>query len=86
MLADGSYICLRPERSNHVWSYDFIEDRIQDGRKYRALCVIDEFARRCLRIEARRRFTANHVVEPLAGLMILNGVPEHIQSDQGPEF
>jgi putative transposase len=85
-LADGSCIRLRPERRNHVWAYDFIEDRTHDGRRYRALCVLDEFTRRCLAIVVRRRFSANHVLEILAELMILHGVPEHIRSDQGPEF
>ena len=42
-LADGSCIRLRPEHRNHVWSYDFVEDRTHDGRKYRMLNVIDEF-------------------------------------------
>jgi putative transposase len=36
-LADGSCIRLRPEQRNHVWSYDFVEDRTHDGRKYRIL-------------------------------------------------
>jgi putative transposase len=85
-LADGSCIRLRPERRNHVWAYDFIEDRTHDGRRYRALCVLDEFTRRCLAIVVRRRFSANHVLEILAELMVLHGVPEHIRSDQGPEF
>ena len=41
---------LRPERPNHVWSYDFVQDRTEDGRAFRMLCVIDEFTRRCLAI------------------------------------
>ncbi len=69
-----------------MWSYDFIEDRTHDGRKYRALCILDEYTRRSLAIVVRRRFTAHHVVEILAELMIAHGVPEHIRSDQGPEF
>ena len=85
-LADGSCIRLRPERPNHVWAYDFIEDRTHDGRKFRALCVLDEFTRRCLAIVVRRRFSAHDVVEVLAELMIVHGVPEHIRSDQGSEF
>ncbi len=85
-LADGSCIRLRPERPHHVWSYDFVEDRTHDGRKFRMLNIIDEYTRRCLAIVVRRRFTAGHVVETLADLMTLHGVPEHIRSDQGPEF
>ncbi len=85
-LADGSCIRLRPQHRNHVWSYDFVEDRTHDGRKFRMLHVVDEFTRVCLAIVVRRRFTAHHVVEVLSELMILHGVPEHIRSDQGPEF
>ena len=44
-LNDGSCIRLRPEHPNHVWSYDFVEDRTHDGRKFRMLNVIDEFTR-----------------------------------------
>ena len=54
-LNDGSCIRLRPERPNHVWSYDFVQDRTQDGRPIRMLTVIDEFTRRCLAIVVARR-------------------------------
>src|SRR5438552_7400518 len=47
-LTDGSCIRLRPERANHVWSYDFVEDRTHDGRRFRMLNVIDEFTHECL--------------------------------------
>jgi len=47
-LNDGSCIRLRPEYPNHVWSYDFVEDRTHNGRKYRMLNIIDEFTRECL--------------------------------------
>jgi putative transposase len=47
-LNDGSCVRLRPERPNHVWAYDFVEDRTRDGRKIRMLNVVDEFTRRCL--------------------------------------
>jgi hypothetical protein len=48
-LTDGSCIRLRPEHRNHVWSYDFVEDRTHDGRKYRMLNVVDEFTQRAWR-------------------------------------
>jgi transposase InsO family protein len=47
-LNDGSCIRLRPEYPNHVWSYDFVEDRTYNGQKYRMLNIIDEFTRECL--------------------------------------
>src|SRR6516162_3711782 len=52
-LADGSCIRLRPEQRNHVWSYDFVEDRTHDGRRYRMLNVLDEFTHECLTIRVR---------------------------------
>ena len=85
-LADGSCVRLRPERPNHVWAYDFVEDRTRDGRKFRMLCVIDEFTREALAIRVARRLDSDHVVEVLAELCVVRGVPERIRSDQGPEF
>jgi putative transposase len=58
-LNDGSCIRLRPQYSNHVWSYDFVEDRTHNGRKYRMLNVIDEFTRECIAIRVNRRLRAD---------------------------
>jgi len=85
-LADGSCIRLRPEHCNHVWSYDFVEDRTHDGRKYRMLNVIDEFTHECLAIRVARKLKAIDVIDVLSDLFILRGVPGHIRSDNGPEF
>jgi transposase InsO family protein len=85
-LADGSCIRLRPERPNHVWSYDFVEDRTHDGRKYRMLNVVDEFTHECLAIRISRKLKATDVIDVLSDLFILRGVPGHIRSDNGPEF
>jgi transposase InsO family protein len=85
-LADGSCIRLRAERPNHVWSYDFVEDRTHDGRRYRMLNIIDEFTHECLAIRIDRRLKAIDVIDVLSDLFILRGVPEHIRSDNGPEF
>jgi putative transposase len=84
--ADGSCIRLRPERPNQVWAYDFVADRTRDTRKFRMLCVVDEFTREALAIRVARRLDSNHVIEVLADLCLVRGVPEHIRSDQGPEF
>jgi transposase InsO family protein len=85
-LHDGSCIRLRPEHRNHVWSYDFVEDRTHDGRKYRMLNVIDEFTHECLAIRIDRKLKAVDVIDVLSDLFILRGVPGHIRSDNGPEF
>jgi putative transposase len=85
-LADGSCVRLRAERPNHVWSYDFVEDRTHGGKKYRMLNVIDEFSHECLAIRLGRRLKAVDVIDVLSDLFILRGVPGHIRSDNGPEF
>jgi len=85
-LADGSCVRLRAERPNHVWSYDFVEDRTYEGRKYRMLNIIDEFTHECLAIRIDRKLKSIDVIDVLSDLFILRGVPEHIRSDNGPEF
>jgi len=85
-LNDGSCVRLRADRPNHVWSYDFVEDRTHDGRKFRMLCVIDEFTREALAIRVKRRLNSTDVLETLADLMILRGPPAYVRSDNGPEF
>ena len=85
-LNDGSCVRLRPERTNHVWAYDFVEDRTRDGRKLRMLNVVDEFSRECLCIRVSRRLKAIDVIDVLADLFMARGVPGYIRSDNGPEF
>ncbi len=85
-LNDGSCIRLRPERANHVWSYDFVEDRTHDGRKIRMLNIVDEYTREALAIRVARRLNSHDVIDVLSDLFILRGVPVHVRSDNGPEF
>ena len=85
-LADGSCLRLRPCWPNHVWAYDFVEDRTHDGRKFRMLTVIEEYTRECLAIEVARQLSSDDVLDVLARLMADRGSPDHIRSDQGPEF
>jgi len=85
-LNDGSCIRLRAKRPNHVWSYDFVEDRTHNGRKYRMLNVIDEFTHEALAIRIDRKLNSTDVIDVLTDLFILRGTPEHIRSDNGPEF
>ena len=85
-LNDGSCIRLRPEHPNHVWAYDFVACRTHDGRAVRLLIVIDEFTRKCLAIRAARRIRSDDVIHLLTELFILDGVPEYIRSDNGPEL
>ena len=85
-LNDGSCIRLRAEHPNHVWSYDFVHGRTYDGRSFRMLTIIDEFTRECLAIDVARKLNHDDVLEQLAWLMVMRGVPEYIRSDNGSEF
>ena len=85
-LNDGSCIRLRPTHRNHVWSYDFVADRTSDGRALRILNIIDEHNRECLASLVERRITADDALQTLTDLFTERGCPEHIRSDNGPEF
>jgi len=83
---DGSCLRLRPEHRNHVWSYDFVMARTSNGRPLRMLNIIDEYTRECLCIKVGRKITAQDVQEELFDLIVEKGLPDHIRSDNGPEF
>ena len=85
-LHDGSCVRLRPERANDVWSYDFVSTTTHDGRTLRLLTLMDEYTRECLAIRVARRLGSHEVLETLADVMLWRGIPEHIRSDNGPEF
>ncbi len=85
-LNDGSCIRLRPQYRDHVWAYDFVSVRTHDGRPLRLLVIVDEHTRECLAIDVARRLNSEDVLEQLAWLFVIRGVPEHIRSDNGPEF
>jgi putative transposase len=80
-LNDGSCIRLRPERPNHVWSYDFVQDRTHDGRPYRILVILDEFTREALMLRVDRKLNSTDVLDALTDLFILRGPPDYIRSD-----
>jgi len=50
------------------------------------LNLIDEYTRKCLAIRPRRRLNSRNVIEVVADAMIEHGIPEHVRSDNGPEF
>ncbi|MEL7087507.1 MAG: IS3 family transposase [Planctomycetota bacterium] len=85
-LTDGSCIRLRPEHRDHVWSYDFVHCRTDDGKAFRTLNILDEFTRECLVIRVKRKLNSVEVIDALSDLFILRGVPAFIRSDNGPEF
>jgi transposase InsO family protein len=85
-LNDGSCIRLRPSFKNHVWSYDFVYDRLHNGKRIRMLTVIDEYTRRCLSMRVGSSIKSNDVLDTLSTLFITEGVPDYIRSDNGSEF
>ena len=85
-LNDGSCIRLRPEYRDHVWSYDFVMGRTEDGRSYKMLTVMDEFTRECLSIDVSRRLNSDDVLDRLTQLFVFRGTPDYIRSDNGSEF
>ncbi len=84
--SDGSCIRLRPAHQDHVWAYDFVHACTHDGRPFRMLTLVDEYTRECLAIDVARNMRCDDVLERLAWLFATRGVPEHIRSDNGPEF
>jgi len=76
----------RAECPNHVWSYDFIEDRTERGGRLKMLTVLDEFTRRSLAIRVERRIDSTRVIETLEALIARHGAPRFVRSDNGPEF
>ena len=84
--SDNSVVRRKAEHINHVWSYDFVMDQTEDGRRLKLLPVLDEYTRECLTLEVARNMKARDVIEVLEHLLIVRGAPEYIRSDNGSEF
>jgi putative transposase len=76
----------RLEYYNHIWSYDFLSERLENGRRVKLLVGLDEFTRECLALDVARSFKGHDVVEVLRYLFAVRGCPDYIRSDNGPEF
>ena len=76
----------RSEYMNHIWSYDFVEEKLQNKRKVRVLNLVDEFTHECLVSEAERKFKGHDVADVLRYLFLVRGCPDYIRSDNGSEF
>ena len=83
---DSSVIRLRPAYPNHIWSIDFVHDKLSNGRAYKMLTVLDEYTRRGLCVAVRFTMGSEDVLEALYPLLLKHGRPEYIRSDNGPEF
>ena len=87
-LGSSAHGCVRHrvECPNQVWAWDFIFDRTASGTSLKWLSVVDEFTRECLCLKVARRMTSQNIIEVLRGLFVAHGVPQHLRSDNGPEF
>lgn len=84
--ADHAVVRRAATHRNEVWSYDFVMDQTEDGRRLKLLPVVDEFTRECMEIEVARRLTAQDVIGVLDRLFTERGAPCFLRSDNGPEF
>jgi putative transposase len=84
--SDNSCSAKKAEYINHVWTYDFVSDQTEDGRRVKLLTVLDEFTRESPAIEVGRSIRAKDVIAILEYLFMVRGVPKFIRSDNGPEF
>jgi putative transposase len=85
-LARGWILRPSSRRANHVWSYDFVEDRTHEGRKYRMLNIIDEFTHECLFIRIDRKLKSIDVIEVLSDLFIVSSLDLNPRLQTGRGF
>ena len=86
LRAEGWQVNHKPTHRGSVWSYDFTVTRTHDGRPVKMLTVLDEYTRECLAIVVERTLKSDDVLHTLAELFARHGAPEHLRSDNGPEF
>jgi transposase InsO family protein len=73
-------------RPNHVWSWDFVADRTDNGGKLRILSIIDEHTRECIALHVARKLTSEDLIAVMERLVVERGIPGHLRSDNGSEF
>ena len=76
----------RAEHKDHVWAWDFVFDHTTSGSQLKWLSIVDEHTRECLALKVDRSITSEDVIDTLAELFAMRGVPKSIRSDNGPEF
>jgi putative transposase len=76
----------RAERPGQVWSWDFVANQTENGSCFRILTLLDEHPRQCLVIHPGSSIRAVDVITVVEAAVVHYGVPEHLSSDNGPEF
>jgi putative transposase len=76
----------KAEKPNHIWTWDFIFDRLENGRPIKWLTVIDEFTRENVLLYPSHSIRAQDVIDLLSDVFEERGAPQFIRSDNGPEF
>lgn len=76
----------RAEFRDHVWCWDFVYDHTASGSQLKWISIVDEYTRECLALKVDRSITSEDVIDTLAELFAMRGVPKHIRSDNGSEF
>jgi putative transposase len=76
----------RPTRAREAWTLDFIHDQLSNGKKFRALTVVDVFTREAITIEVGQRLRGEYVVEVLKRLVRQRKAPKYLFADNGAEF
>jgi putative transposase len=85
-LGTGTAERRRAERPRQVWSWDFVEDQTENGTRFRILTVLDEYTRQCLATHAAWSIRAVDTITVIEAAIERYGAPEHLRSDNGPEF
>jgi len=84
--SENGIVRFRPQHPDHVWTWDFIHDRDAHGRPLKWLGLVDEYTRECLALEVERSLTAWDVVDVIRQVVWGRRAPQHLRSDNGPEF
>ena len=75
-----------PDAVNQRWSLDFVSDTLSDGRRFRMLCVVDDFSRECLALAADTSLSGLRLVRELDAIAARRGLPLSVVSDNGTEL
>ena len=75
-----------PGRINQRWSLDFVSDTLSDGRRFRILCIVDDYSRECLAAVVDTSLGGVRVVRELERLVEERAMPETVVSDNGTEL